>query len=29
MIYNDIKKMQTEINYKKEHLIVYRDQSSQ
>ena len=29
MIYNDIKKLQTEINQKKEYLIVYTDQSSQ
>ena len=29
MIYNDIKKLQTEINRKKEYLIVYTDQSSQ
>ena len=29
MIYNDIEKLQTEINQKKEYLIVYSDQSSQ
>ena len=29
MIYNDIEKPQTEINQKKEYLIVYSDQSSQ
>ena len=28
MIYNDIEKPQTEINQKKEYLIVYSDQSS-
>ena len=29
MIYNDVEKIQTEINQKKEYLIVYSDQSSQ
>ena len=29
MIYNDIEKIQTEMNWKKEYLIVYNDQSSQ
>ena len=29
MIYNDIEKIQTEINWKKEYLIVHSDQSSQ
>ena len=28
MIYNDVEKIQTEINQKKEYLIVYSDQSS-
>ena len=29
MIYNDIEKIQTEINERKEYLIMYGDQSSQ
>ena len=29
MIYNDIEKIQTEINWKKEYLTMYSDQSSQ
>ena len=29
MIYNDVEKIQTEINLKKEYLFVYSDQSSQ